>query len=54
MDRLVWGSDWPHVMVNGPMPHDADLLNAVTEWMPERNQQQALFSNNAANLYQWA
>lgn len=54
MERLVWGSDWPHVMVNGPMPHDADLLNAVTEWMPEQDQQRALFSNNPANLYQWA
>lgn len=53
MERLVWGSDWPHVMVNGPMPHDADLLNAVTDWMPEQDQQQALFSNNPANLYQW-
>jgi predicted TIM-barrel fold metal-dependent hydrolase len=54
MERLLWGSDWPHVMVNGPMPHDADLLNAVTDWMPEQDQQQALFSNNPANLYQWA
>ncbi|MGV2292351.1 amidohydrolase family protein [Trinickia sp. YCB016] len=53
MDRLVWGSDWPHVMVNGPMPHDADLLNAVTDWLPEKDQQQALFSSNPANLYQW-
>lgn len=54
MDRLVWGSDWPHVMVNGPMPHDADLLNAVTDWMPNQDQQQALFSDNPAKLYQWA
>ncbi|OAJ62551.1 hypothetical protein A6V36_21080 [Paraburkholderia ginsengiterrae] len=53
MERLVWGSDWPHVMVKGPMPHDADLLDAVTDWMPERAQQQALFSSNPAKLYQW-
>jgi predicted TIM-barrel fold metal-dependent hydrolase len=54
MERLVWGSDWPHVMVSGTMPHDADLLHAVVEWMPEQDQQQALFSTNPANLYQWA
>jgi 2-pyrone-4,6-dicarboxylate lactonase len=53
MERLVWGSDWPHVMVKGPMPHDADLLNAVTDWIPGHDQQQALFSNNPAELYQW-
>lgn len=53
MERLVWGSDWPHVMVTGTMPHDADLLNAVTEWIPDRKQQKALFSTNPARLYQW-
>jgi 2-pyrone-4,6-dicarboxylate lactonase len=53
MERLVWGTDWPHVMVKGAMPHDADLLNAVTEWMPGQDQRQALFSDNPATLYQW-
>lgn len=54
MERLVWGSDWPHVMVKGPMPHDADLLNAVTDWIPGKDQQQAIFSDNPAKLYQWS
>lgn len=54
MERLVWGSDWPHVMVKGPMPHDAGLLNAVTDWLPGEDQQRALFSNNPAHLYQWS
>lgn len=27
-DRIVWGSDWPHVMAwSHPMPRDADLLD---------------------------
>lgn len=54
MERLVWGSDWPHVMVKGAMPHDTDLLNAVADWMPGQDQLQALFSNNPAKLYQWS
>lgn len=53
MDQLVWGSDWPHVMVKEAMPHDADLLDAVADWMPGKDQQQAIFSNNPARLYQW-
>lgn len=53
VERLVWGSDWPHVMVKGPMPHDADLLDAVAEWIPRQDQQHAIFSNNPAKLYQW-
>jgi predicted TIM-barrel fold metal-dependent hydrolase len=53
MERLVWGSDWPHVMVKGPMPHDTDLLNAVADWIPGKEKQEALFSRNPAQLYQW-
>lgn len=53
MDRLVWGSDWPHVMVGTKMPHDADLVDVVTEWFPDAEQQKALFADNAARLYGW-
>ncbi|MEO0938521.1 MAG: amidohydrolase family protein [Pseudomonadota bacterium] len=29
-ERCLWGSDWPHVMLNGAeMPHAADLLDQV-------------------------
>ncbi len=53
-DRLVWGSDWPHVMVKTDMPHDADLLDLVAAWLPDPAQQQALFVSNPARLYGWA
>ncbi|PNG59707.1 MULTISPECIES: amidohydrolase family protein [unclassified Variovorax] len=52
-DQLVWGSDWPHVMVRTAMPHDADLLDQVAEWIPDREHQVALFSTNARRLYGW-
>lgn len=51
--RLVWGTDWPHVMVKGAMPHDADLSDAVNEWIPDRDQRTAIFADNAARLYGW-
>ena len=53
LDRLVWGSDWPHVMVKTSMPHDADLVDLIADWLPERGQQEALFAANAARLYGW-
>lgn len=53
IERLVWGSDWPHVMVKGPMPHDADLLDAVSDWIPGLEQRESIFSLNPAKLYQW-
>lgn len=31
-DRLVWGSDWPHPMRDGPMPNDGALLDLLLQW----------------------
>jgi len=28
-DRVIWGSDWPHVMLTRPMPNDGDLLDVL-------------------------
>src|SRR5579871_1138822 len=33
-DRLLWGSDWPHVMVKGKMPNTTDLLDLLLDWVP--------------------
>jgi len=38
-------------MVETSMPHDADLVDLVADWLPERGQQEALFAANAARLY---
>jgi predicted TIM-barrel fold metal-dependent hydrolase len=47
--RLVWGSDWPHVMLRGAMPNDADLVDLVARWLPqEKLRRQALVDNPAA------
>lgn len=31
-ERVVWGSDWPHPHLRGPMPNDGDLLNRLLSW----------------------
>jgi 2-pyrone-4,6-dicarboxylate lactonase len=28
-ERLLWGSDWPHVNLHGPMPDDGDLVDFI-------------------------
>jgi predicted TIM-barrel fold metal-dependent hydrolase len=35
--RLIWGSDWPHVMVKKQMPHDAALCELVGSWVSDPN-----------------
>jgi predicted TIM-barrel fold metal-dependent hydrolase len=49
-ERVVWGSDWPHVMVKGAMPNDGDLADLLLEWVPEGLMEQVLVTN-PAKLY---
>jgi 2-pyrone-4,6-dicarboxylate lactonase len=50
-DRIVWGSDWPHVMCKRPMPNDGDLLDAFAEWVPDESLRREILVNNPARLY---
>lgn len=52
-NQLVWGSDWPHVMVKGFMPNDADLLDLLGAWVPDRGLQELVLSINPSRLYQF-
>jgi predicted TIM-barrel fold metal-dependent hydrolase len=49
-ERVVWGTDWPHVMVKGAMPNDGDLADLLLEWVPEGLREQVLVQN-PARLY---
>jgi 2-pyrone-4,6-dicarboxylate lactonase len=53
-DRVVWGSDWPHVMQYRPMPNDGDLLDALAEWAPDAGLRQRILVDNPARLYGFA
>lgn len=50
-DRAVWGSDWPHPMLHGPMPNDGDLLDLLARWIPDAAQRQAVLVDNPARFY---
>ena len=50
-DRLVWGSDWPHVREPGVIPDDGDLLNLLPQWVPDPVQRDAILVDNPARLY---
>jgi 2-pyrone-4,6-dicarboxylate lactonase len=49
--RLLWGSDWPHVMVKGSMPNDADLCDLMGGWVQDDNLRSQVLVNNPAQLY---
>ncbi|AIJ48442.1 2-pyrone-4,6-dicarboxylate hydrolase [Comamonas thiooxydans] len=50
-DRLVWGSDWPHVSFKGRMPNTTDLLDQMLAWVPEEAQRQRILVRNPELLY---
>ena len=52
-DRLVWGTDWPHVMVTKPMPNDADLCDLFADWIVDHETRQAILVTNPAELYRF-
>lgn len=50
-DRCLWGSDWPHVMLNGAaMPQAATLLDALDD-VASDSQRQAILVTNPQNLF---
>lgn len=50
-DRVLWGSDWPHVMIKGEMPNDGELADLLGDWIPDTVQRQQVMVNNPARLY---
>ena len=48
-ERLVWGSDWPHVGFYDVMPDTGHLLNLALAWMGSAKRR--ILVDNAATLY---
>ena len=54
-DRLVWGSDWPHVNMDGRgMPNDGDLVDMIPDWITEEAIRRAILVDNPERLYGFA
>ncbi len=51
-ERMVWGSDWPHVNLDGMvMPNDGDLLDLLAEWVPDEAIRNRILVDNPNALY---
>ena len=50
-ERVIWGSDWPHVTVKGAMPNDGDLADLLLEWIPDARLREQVLVKNPAKLY---
>lgn len=52
-ERLVWGSDWPHV-TEACKPDDADLFDLLSVWAGDETTRDRILVDNPAQLYGFA
>jgi predicted TIM-barrel fold metal-dependent hydrolase len=53
-DRMVWGSDWPHVSTAPPMPKIGELLDLLADWVPDEDQRNRVLVDNPHRLYHFS
>lgn len=49
-ERVVWGSDWPHI-TETHKPDDAVLLDLLADWAPDAGVRRRILVDNPAELY---
>lgn len=50
-ERLLWGTDWPHVMFAAAMLDDAKLFELFERWVPDEKARRRILVDNPAQLY---
>lgn len=53
-DRVIWGTNWPHVVIEVPDPDNVDLIDFVFDALPDERQRNSVLAANPARLYGWA
>jgi 2-pyrone-4,6-dicarboxylate lactonase len=52
-ERILWGSDWPHVNLHGPMSDDASLVDLIAEIAPSETTRRRLLVDNPAEFFRF-
>ena len=50
-ERVIWGTDWPHVIIKTPMPNDGDLADLLPDWIPDARLREQVLVKNPGQLY---
>ncbi len=49
--RLLWGSDWPHVSIKSAMPNDGELFDLFSRWVPDAALRRRILVDHPARVY---
>ena len=52
-NRLIWGSDWPHVMMKGKMPNTTELFDLLLDWVPDEKVRARILADNPQELFKF-
>lgn len=50
-ERVIWGTDWPHVIIKTLMPNDGDLADLLSDWVPDARLREQVLVRNPEKLY---
>lgn len=50
-ERMLWGSDWPHVAYEENVPDEGKLLDLLAQWAPDEDERRRILVDNPASLY---
>jgi 2-pyrone-4,6-dicarboxylate lactonase len=50
-ERVLWGSDWPHVNLHAPMPDDGDLVDLIGQIAPSEAGRQLMLVDNPTRFF---
>ena len=50
-ERVLWGSDWPHVNLHAPMPDDGDLVDLIGEIAPSEAARRLMLVDNPTAFF---
>lgn len=50
-DRLLWGSDWPHINMSKDIPDPGHLVDLLAQWTTDREILEKILVKNPARLY---
>lgn len=50
-DRVLWGTDWPHPNISGPLPREPDLVSLLERVIPDAGLRTRILTDNPARLY---
>jgi 2-pyrone-4,6-dicarboxylate lactonase len=53
-DRMIWGTDWPHVMKKKPIANDGDMADLFVRWAHDAATRKRILVDNPAALYGFA